>query len=83
MLKPLPCSIKSLIKISKKGKTFTFRRTESGTRYKQYCGNTKKIPLKIKPIDKASLYKVGTIIQGYKVVTIRSGSGRKKQWRKI
>lgn len=86
ILKPIPCSIKKLLKTSKKGKTFTYRRTVSGTRYKQYCVNTKQqkiSPLKIKPTAKASLYKVGTIIQGYEVITVRKGRGRKKQWRKL
>ena len=37
-LKPLPCSITSLLKRSKRNKIYTFRRAKSsGLRYKQYC----------------------------------------------
>jgi len=37
-LKPLPCSIKQLVKTSKRGKRFTYRIAKSsGIRYKQYC----------------------------------------------
>ena len=120
-LKPLPCSIKSLLKRSDKGKVYTYRRTISGTRYKQYC-RSKKIeksslpspkfinknekpslpsPKFIKKNEKPSLpafkfikknekpslpaskFMKGNVLQGYKVVTIRSGAGRKKVWRKI
>ena len=111
MLKPVPCSIKKLLKTSKNGKIFTYRRTVSGKRYKQYCKNieqqtkqllnvkpaekainkaksnnteqqTKQL-LNVKPAEKASLFKVGSIMQGYKVITVRKGSGRKKQWKKL
>ena len=81
MLKPIPCLIKKLLKTSKTGKIFTYRRTESGKRYKQYCKQHKMSITK--PNEKASLFKVGSIKQGYKVVTVRVGSGRKKQWRKL
>jgi len=86
MLKPVPCSIKKLLKTSTKGKIFTYRRTVSGKRYMQYCKNTEPQYtqlLNVKPAEKASLFKVGTIMQGYKVITVRKGSGRQKQWRKL
>lgn len=37
-LKPLPCTITSLLKRSKRNKIYIFRRAKSsGIRYKQYC----------------------------------------------
>ena len=48
LLKPKPCSITQLLKKSKKGKIFTFRRSHSGTRYKQYCKDSVSVKTKIK-----------------------------------